>query len=321
MQTDFATGGSGVTHFGASRLDEVRSNGRSHHWAVAKAAFRADPLHGTGAATWELEWARERNAAQSGGQDALSLYYEVLGDLGWPGLIAVVVVLMLILAAFLARARGPDRALFGALFAAAVAWAVHAGTDLDWEMPVVTIWLFALGGCALARHAGEAWSAPRWTIALRVLAAAGCLAVAILPAKVALSQQRIDSSLTALQDGDCATARSEARRALDVMSVRPTPYHVIGYCNLEQRRPRSAVAVLRQAIAQDPNNWEFHHALAVARGRAGLDPRSELRLAIQLNPLEKLNELAAEAFKGRRPASWRRAGRQLGLTPPGPPSL
>jgi hypothetical protein len=263
---------------------------------------------------------RERKV-RAGAQEALSLYYEVLGDLGLPGLIGVGVALLLILGAFLFRARGPDRALFAALFAAGLAWAVHAGVDLDWEMPAVTFWLFALGGCALARHAGEAWRAPRWTIGVRIAAVAAFLVVAILPAKVALSQRHIDASLTALDDGDCATARSEAREAIDTMSVRPTPYHVIGYCDLEQRRPRAAVRVIRQAIEQDPHNWEFHHALAVGLGRAGMDPRPRIRLALRLNPLDKLTVEAAVALTGKRPARWRRVARRLQLTPPGPPSL
>jgi hypothetical protein len=312
--------GTGTHNDTAGRLGNLSGNGRQEHWEVARRAFRAHPLRGTGAATWEIEWTRERRVAAPS-QNALSLYFEELSDLGLPGLVAVAAVLLLLLGAFLVRARGPDRALFAALFGAGLAWMIHAGVDMDWEMPVVSIWLFALGGCALARSPGETRTLPRWTIALRVLAAVACVGVAVLPLRVAQSQKHIDASLTALHDGDCATARGEARQALDVMSVRPTPYHVVAFCDLEQGRPTAAIAPLRQAVEQDPNNWEFHHALAVALGRAGLDPRAETSKALEMNPAADLTIDASKALGGSRPASWRRAARGLQLTPPGPPSL
>ena len=53
-----------------------------------------------------------------------------------------------------ARARGPDRPIYAALFAVLLAWAIHAGMDWDWEMPVVTLVFFLLGGFALANTAG-----------------------------------------------------------------------------------------------------------------------------------------------------------------------
>lgn len=54
---------------------------------------------------------------------------------------------------FAARLGGPDRTLYAALFAAGLAWALHAGVDWDWQMPAVTLWVFALGGAALAAPA------------------------------------------------------------------------------------------------------------------------------------------------------------------------
>ena len=55
----------------------------------------------------------------------------------------------------LARARGPDRPVYAAVFAVLLAWAVHAGVDWDWQMPVVTIVFFSLGGFVLARSAPD----------------------------------------------------------------------------------------------------------------------------------------------------------------------
>src|SRR5947209_19894104 len=54
------------------------------------------------------------------------------------------------------RARGPDRAMYAAVFALMLSWAVEAGVDWDWEMPVVTVIVFALGGMVLARAPARA---------------------------------------------------------------------------------------------------------------------------------------------------------------------
>ena len=48
------------------------------------------------------------------------------------------------------RARGSRRSIYGALLAAGVVWALHAGVDWDWEMPVVTLGFFAVAGAALS---------------------------------------------------------------------------------------------------------------------------------------------------------------------------
>ena len=43
-----------------SRLTRFEANGRIEHWRVALRAFEREPLHGTGAGTFRLEWERER---------------------------------------------------------------------------------------------------------------------------------------------------------------------------------------------------------------------------------------------------------------------
>ena len=57
--------------------------------------------------------------------------------------------LLLILGGLVARVRGPERAVHGALLGAAVAWAVHAGFDWDWEMPTVALTALVLAAAAL----------------------------------------------------------------------------------------------------------------------------------------------------------------------------
>jgi len=305
---------------GSSRLTSVGSNGRREHWEVALESFRADPIHGSGAGTYAIEWVQHRPSSNLA-RDGHSLYIETLGELGLPGLILVVIALALILGAFAYRARGPDRALFAALLAAGLVWAVHAGIDWDWEMPAVTLWIFALGGAALARApVTRAAKRPEWAFAARGLAALVVLALLVSPVKVAVSEARTTDALDAMIAGECATATSRARAALDVLPERPTPHHVLAYCALQERRVADAVGSMEAAVRLDPDNWEFHYGLAIARARAGLDPRREAALAARLNPLDPMLPAARERLRGHTPREWRRGVRRLALTLPGAPN-
>ena len=305
---------------GSSRLTSAGSNGRREHWEVALDSFRADPAHGSGAGTYATEWTRHRPSSNLA-RDGHSLYLETLGELGLPGLILVAIALVLILGAFAYRARGPDRALFAALLAAGLAWSVHAGVDWDWEMPAVTLWLFALGGAALARtRVNRSAKRPAWAFAARGLAALVLLAVLVSPVKVAVSEARMADALDAMNAGECATAMRAARAALDVVPERPTPHYVMAYCALQERRFTRAVRSMRAAVRLDPHNWEFRYGLAIARAHAGLDPRRAAAMAARLNPLDPMLPAASERLRGHTPRQWRHAVRRLALTLPGAPN-
>ncbi|MDQ4130609.1 MAG: O-antigen ligase family protein, partial [Actinomycetota bacterium] len=121
------------------RLTDPANNGRLDHWRVALDVSREDRLKGQGAGTYEIAWARER-PVQFTVLDAHSLYLEVLAELGIVGLALLGGALLLILAGGARRIRGPDRALYAAIFAMGLAWLIRAGADWDWEMPAITLW-------------------------------------------------------------------------------------------------------------------------------------------------------------------------------------
>ena len=303
---------------GESRLLSARPEARLALWGVALDAYREDPLRGTGAGTYQLSWERHR---ESDGHilDAHSVYLEALGDLGLVGALALVVALVAILAAFAFRARGPDRPLFAALLAAGLAWALHAGVDWDWQMPAVTLWLFALGGTALSRslvRRRKRVRTPARRFAVRAGGIAACLLLAVLPARLAISQARLEAALDAMQRGDCGAAREGARASLAALDRRPTPYAVIGFCDLEQGRWHHAVAALAAARERDPDSSTASYDLAVARAAAGLDPLPALHTALAHNPLEpRANEALAVLTPAGR-AERRRQGRTAALIPP-----
>jgi hypothetical protein len=205
--------------------------------------------------------------------------------------------------------------------AAGVGWSVHAAIDWDWEMPALTLWLFALGGAALARSPRtDNPRAPRWAGAgMRVALVAACAVAAILPVRVALSEARLDASVDALYAGDCVKARTAARQSLDRLGHRPQPYQVVAFCDLRDGRPRQAARAMSSAVERDPQNWELQLGLAVARSAAGLDPRRAARTALALNPREPVVAEQGARLASARRGQWRRLGRNGTLTLPAVP--
>jgi O-antigen ligase len=299
-----------------ARLSDPSSNGRVTQWRVAYGRFERAPVRGHGAGTYEILWNQHR-PDDALVRDGHTLYLEVLSELGLLGLAAIVAALLAILTGIALRVRGPNRAVYATVLAAAVAWAIAAGIDWHWEMPVVTLWLFALGGAALARQRREepAGGPPFW---LRSAIAGGCCVLALLvPLRVALSQDRLEASLDAFVVGQCDTAKAAARDSLRALDSRPQPYEVMAYCALVDRNRALAVTRMGEALRRDPDNWSLHYGLARLQAMAGRDPRRAAREALRLNPRDALARDAVKRFAGQqRPAQWRRAAQGMELILP-----
>ena len=313
---EFNSAGARPGQTGSSRLFSTANNGRIEQWDVALAEHRIEPRRGRGAGTYESAWARERDSDLTV-RDAHSLYVEVLGELGIVGLALVGGALLLILAAFAWRARGPNRPLYAALLAAGVAWALHAGVDWDWEMPAVTLWLFAAGGAALGRRRPPREASRTASLAggaMRVAAVAACLAAAILPARLALAEGRLAQGVEAMQAGDCRTALADARSSLDALE-RAAPYQLIAWCERD-RRPGAALAAMEAAVRREPADWQQRYDRAVLLAANGLDPRGEARAAALLNPNHELTGSVLARLAAAPERLWRREGRRAPLVLP-----
>lgn len=302
--TRFVEGNSLETSSARDRLTSAANNGRLDHWAVAVDGFRAAPLAGQGAGTYQNLWARDRPSSFNV-LDGHSLYLESLAELGVVGFGLLAVALLALLGGLASRARGRDRSIHAALLAAILAWAVHAGIDWHWEVPAVTVWVFALGGLAVASPA-RAERAPGPAPLTRIVAALGCLLLAVTPALAALSQAQLDRSLAAFRRGDCPATIDSALSSISSLSVRPQPFELLAYCDVRAGRTDLALKAMQRALARDPDNWEYHYGLALVRGSAGLDPRPQVRAASRLNPLSPLTQAAAKDFRTDRPRDWRR---------------
>jgi hypothetical protein len=297
----------------ASRLTDLSNNNRLSKWTIARDAFDADPLHGLGAGTYDLAWERARPTSGHV-LDAHSLYLQTLAELGWPGLTLLLVALGGVLAGLGLRARGPARAVPAALLGTVVAWSLSAAVDWDWQLPVVTAWIFAAGGLALARDA----AAPplvrgRGRLPVRLAVVLACAIAAILPLRVALSQRHLDRGVAAAQAGDCAAAVAEGRRAHAALASRAGPLQLIGACELASRRWNAAERTWREVAAADPGSWLGPYGIALARAGAGRPARAALAAALARNPRERILTDRVDAL--RRPG---RAARRAALSAPVP---
>jgi O-antigen ligase len=289
------------------RLTDPSNNGRSDLWKVAARGFAADPVHGHGAGTYQILWDRERPRFAYT-VNAHSLYLQAMAELGLPGLLLLVALIATVLVGLARRARGTRRSLYGALLAAGVVWAVHAGVDWDWEMPVVTLPFFAVAGLALSPR-GASLGRRAIGRAPRMVLAGLCLAAVVLPVLLIGSQSRLSQAERALYASNCSKADASANSSISWLGARPEPYEILGFCDLQRGLPSLAVAQMRQAVQRDPSSWERYYALAIAQASAGVDPRPAAARALQMNPREPLTQQAVIELRGGSPSRWVREAR------------
>ncbi len=294
-----------------SRLTNVANN-RADHWKVAVDAWEERPLVGDGAGTYALIWAKDRPIDFTV-IAAHSLYLEVLSELGIVGLLLLLGAIGTMLVGTARRCRGPDRVLYGGIFAAIATWAAHAGIDWDWDLPALTIIPFALAGAALASSRPRV--APPGRL-VRVGVGIGLVIAALTPFSVSRSQGSLDEAVDALKQGDCTRGTDEALASIDALSVRPEPYELLAYCNARGGNAELAELMAQEAIERDPDNWEFRYVLALVRATAGSDPREAIREARALNPFEGRARDLEDKVRTDDPEQWGAAGRAAPLLLP-----
>ena len=287
------------------RFKTLGGNNRAEQWKVALRGLRDHPLQGTGAGAYALAWQRRRTVSFDV-IDAHSLYAEQAGELGVVGIGLLALALGLVVAGLAWRVRDAQRTVWAALLAAAVGWLVHAGVDWDWEMPALTLWLFAAGGLALSRPVGERCSVRASQLPARVAAVVACVLLALTPISVGRSQQRLVDALAAFRNGDCAGTVAAALDSAAALRSRPEPLELISYCDVRSGRNRLALRSIDAAVRRDPHNWEFRYAQALVRAAAGQDPRSAARTALRLNPRSALARDALRIFATPDRRAWRR---------------
>jgi hypothetical protein len=293
-----------------SRLASASDNGRIELWNIAWNAFRAHPLDGTGAETFEIVFYEQRP-----GEDVVvnahSLYLETLGELGVIGLAFVLLFVLGTLAGLAPLRRGRDRALYAAVFSAALAWALHAGVDWDWQMPAVSLCFAALGGLAIGRPAQNGIARVKSSSAAVFIAGALVVGASVFPALVLASQVRLNEATNAYAAGNCARADRLARSSVDVLGTRAPPWQIEALCAVVNGRYRNAETDLRGGLGADPNDWQLHAALAAAIAASGSDARAQVAVAVRLNPNTGDIRALAQALAGGPSAKARSTARSF----------
>jgi hypothetical protein len=249
----------------AQRLSTL-SGERRNAWQAALDGVSENPLHGTGAGTYEFVWNRSPLWTHRI-RDAHSLYLEALAELGLPGALLIVLALgalvLLAIRIALARRAGPASGAAAGCAAALLAFCVMAGVDWMWESTALPATALVCGGLAAA-GAAKPVSRPRPLLRVAaVLMALVALAVQ-LPGLVAVSNLR--ASQTAIREGRAADAVLAATTAVDA-----EPWAARGHIQralvLERLdRLRAAAADARRATARERTNWT--HWLLLARIQA-----------------------------------------------------
>lgn len=294
-----------------ARLSDPGNNRRIDQWKVAIDGFQADKFKGLGAGTYQNLW-NERRPVEFSIRDAHSLYAEVLDELGITGLLLLAAALIALLASFLRGWwRERDRYVYAALTAAALAWLVRAGLDWDWEMPAITLWLFAAGGAAAAVSRESRRRPLKLAAALRLPVSLICVAVAVLPGVLAVSQSRLDRASAAFANDDCANASTQARDSLDVIGFRPEPHEILAYCLARAGRYGPARKEAREAVRRDPGNWQYSYALALVLAAAGDDGSRAAGAAQRLNPRDPIATGLASRLRPGQGRSSRAVAREL----------
>lgn len=259
------------------RLAQISTNGREEYWRVAWRSFGAHPLAGTGSGTYDITWQRDKRFQQTI-HDAHSLYLETGAEKGVIGLVLLLVLLGSGLAAMVRRGAGV--AAVGAT-AAVVAWLLHAGAEWDWEVPAVSLWLFAVLGSACARPV-EVEAGGR--SALRIVAALGIALLSVLPVQMARSQRDLNAARVAFARGDCATTIDRALGAAAIAGWRPVPFALLAVCDARVGLAPLARKQAAAALARDPHSWELIYLRALVDAATGRPDVRGFTAALRANP-------------------------------------
>jgi hypothetical protein len=245
----------GIVAGGLSLRDHVRTA----YWRVAAREAEANPVLGSGAGTFADWWLRERTRPLST-RDAHSLYLETVAELGPLGLVGVLAVFAVGIAAARTTPIG------GAI----TAYAVGAAVDFHWELAGATVPAILLAASAAVQAAPGRRAPPRAVAIplLGVLTAAGLLAYA--------GNARLADARDALASGDRDRAASLAQA-----SLRWAPYSSAAWTAIGDAQ-RNAGAYER-ASELDPNDWYVWSR--IAQLTTGEPRRHALRVAARLNPL------------------------------------
>jgi hypothetical protein len=274
--------------FTAAHLLSESGSGRWQFWSSAVDEWRTARLAGKGAGSFAAWWAQHGTVALTA-QDAHSVFFQTLGELGLLGFVLVAAVLILGPALGFARfggLAGQDRLAAAAAASTAAAFAVGAAIDWMWQLPAVAL----AGVTALALATAPGGGRPyRVRGGARALVAVPLVLIAfeLVPLTGGLA---LDRSTNAARRGDVPAAVTAALRAHAVEPWALAP--VVQLALLEESRGRLAAAQtwIDRAREIDDGDWQTRLIAARIETKRGAveDAKADLAAARRLNPRSPL---------------------------------
>jgi O-Antigen ligase len=262
-----------------SRLLSLSNHYRLVAWRAAWHDYKAHPLLGSGAGSFEQYWLQHRTSTQQL-VDAHNLYAETLAELGAVGFALLGLVLSLPL---LAAVRARSHPLAAVALGGYLALLVHAAGDWDWEMPVVMLVGLLLGVALLVMGSSETG---RRTLPSRVLVP--LLAIAVAGAAFAVvgfvGNNAISDARAAIAAENWAEAENDARKAADWAPWSDVPWQLLGDGQVGEKSFGAARGSFEHAVSVNPNNWLNWYFLGTVT--AGEARQEAYRMASLLNPLD-----------------------------------
>jgi tetratricopeptide (TPR) repeat protein len=242
---------------GANNLTNLSSSSRWNWWQEAWKAWRAHPVLGTGAGTFDLTH-RKLRVDGTVATEPHNLPLQFLSETGIFGFILFLGIALAGAGALietLRRLEGEDRLAAAALVVGLFAYVVHGVVDFDWDFIAVTAPAVAVLGVLLAagRPAHRRLGARRGVIAV----AAGAFAAAALYSLASpwLAARRVDDAYAALSRGDPGGAVSDARSAHDINPVSVDALLAWGLGEAGRGDVAAAGQIYTRAISSQPDNW------------------------------------------------------------------
>jgi O-antigen ligase/polysaccharide polymerase Wzy-like membrane protein len=230
-------------------------SGRWQFWGAAVSEFRAHPLNGGGAGSWEAWWLQHGTLPGVFTQYAHSLYLEALAELGIVGLLLLLSAVLVAVVGAVRSALALESGEIAAAAACGIAFFAAAAYDWVWQLAGIAVVGVGMLGFALGAIPSTRSSAAGRLGALRPALALVAVA-AIVPQYVVLAAgSHLRNSETAFNARDATRARSEALAAKAIEPWAASPYLQLGLVSEAQGDYAAAAHWLDEAIRRSRRDW------------------------------------------------------------------
>jgi O-Antigen ligase len=260
-------------------------SGRWQFWGAAVSEFRAHPLNGGGAGSWEAWWLQHGSLTVFS-EFAHSLYLEALGELGIVGLLLIGAFVIVAVVGAIRSALELESASVAGAAACGIAFFVAAAYDWVWQLAGIAV--VGVGMLGFALGALPSTRASVWGRSVVLRPAIALLAVAaIIPQFVVLAAgTHLRNSRAAFDAKDATRARSEALAAKAIEPWAASPYLQLGLVSEAEGDFNTAAQYLNEAIDRSRRDYRLWLTAARIEARAGNGRQavSDLQEARRLNP-------------------------------------